>query len=163
MKSDKKEMNSGMGVGLGFILAGIFTFNLHLFLGINPILIQKIFGVVFSLIGVAGMLLELGKEEDKDYLKDISAAIILFVPIFSIFLALEILWLKIVFAVLVNICLIFVGMAFGRTFLSDDGSFRIDTKKLGKTIIALLATIGAVISAINAFVEKLPNFLDRLF
>ncbi len=159
----EKGINAGMGVGLGFIFAGIFTFNLHLFFTTDPLLIQKIFGVAFSLIGIGGMLLELGKGADKDYLQDVGVAIVIFVPVFIIFLAIEIVWLKIFFAILVNMSLIFVGVAFGKTFLSDEGSFKVDGRKLATTLIALLTIIGALISALNAFMENAPNLLGRFF
>ncbi len=157
----EKGINVGMGVGLGFMFAGIFTFNVHLFFATGPHLIQKIFAVAFSLIGIGGMLQELGKGANKDYLQDVGVAIVISVPTFITFIAIEIVWLKIIFAVLVNITLIFVGMAFGKTFLSDEGSFKVDGRKVGKTLIALLATIGALISALNAFMENAPNLLGR--
>lgn len=161
LEKGKVGINVGMGVGLGFIFAGIYTFNLHLFFAADPLLIQNIFGIAFSLIGIAGMLFEIGKGAGKDHFKDIGVATILFVPVFIVFLAIELVWLKIVFAVLVNICLIFVGVAFGKTFFSDEGSVKVDGRMLAKTLIALLTTIGAAISAVNAFIETGPTFLDK--
>lgn len=157
----KEGINVGMGVGLGFIFAGIFTFNVHLFFTTSPHLIQIIFAVAFSLIGIGGMLLELGKGSEKDYLQDVGVAIVIFVPIFITFFALELVWLKILLAGLVNISLIFVGMAFGKAFLSDEGSFRFNGKKVVKTLIALVTTIGVLISALNALMENAPNLLGR--
>lgn len=160
MKKEKEEINVGMGVGLGFIFAGIFTLNLNLFFAVEPHLLQKIFGIILSLIGATGMLIEIGKDTEKKYLQDIGIAIILFVPIFIIFLVLEIVWLKIFFAALVNVSLIFVGLALGKTFFSDKGSFKLDGKKIIRFIVALLTIVGALISALNAFIEGAPNLLN---
>jgi len=158
-KNKKIDIGGGMGVGLGFALAGIFTFNVHFFFGIEPVMVQKIFGLLFSTVGVGGMLIEMSKKEGKGFFADIGVVTILFVPIFVIFLVIQIIWLKVLFAVLVNLSLIFVGLAFGRSVLTEDGSFRINMKAFPRFFIALLSTIAVIISAISTLMEKIPSLL----
>lgn len=156
MNEEKRGIEHGMGVGLGFILAGIYTLNLHLFLDIELFSVHKIVGGFLSLVGLAVMLNELGEKRELWYLKAISASVVLSAPVFYLFLIVEIIWVKVILVILVNLCLILVGIAIGETFLSKDGSFKVNIRKVSKVLVALLTTIGAILS----FAEKLPNFIN---
>jgi len=158
-KNKKIDIGGGIGVGLGFALAGIFTLKVHFFFGIEPIMVQIILGLLVSAIGVGGMLIEMSKKEGKRFFADIGIVTILFVPIFATFLMIQIIWLKVLFAVLVNLSLIFVGLAFGRSVLTEDGSFRINMKAFPRFFIALLSTIAVIVSAISTLMEKIPSLL----
>lgn len=156
----KLDIGKDIGIGLGFALVGIFILNIHYFFNVSPFLLQKILGAGFSIFGITAMLISVSKKEGLNFLGDIGVAFLLFVPLFVLFIFIDILWLKIILAVLVGFSLIFVGMATGRSLLKEDGSLRINLKSLPKFIIILLTTLAAILSALGTFAEKGQTILD---
>lgn len=162
----KIDIGADIGIGLGFTLLGIFILNIHYFFNISPCLLQKIFGIGFSILGIVGMLISLSKKGGFDFLNDVGIAIILFVPFFVLFIFIDFLWPKIIFAILVGFSLIFVGVAIGRSLLRKDGSLRINLKSLPRFIIILLSTLAAVLSALVTLTEKgdiILDFIRKIF
>jgi hypothetical protein len=156
----KLDIGADIGVGLGFTLVGIFILNIHYFFGTSPFLLQKISGIGFSILGIGAMFISLSRKEGFNFFNDVGVAIILFVPLFILFIFTNLLWLKIIFAILVGFSLIFVGMAIGRSLLKEDGSLRINLKSLPRLIIVLLSTLAALFSALATFAEKGRTILD---
>ena len=107
---NKLDIGSNVGVGLGFTLMGIFISNMHIFFGTNSIFILSIFGTIFSIFGISGMLISISKGKDLDFFNDLAVAVILFVPIFLSFIFIKIFWLKVMLAILSSISFIFVGL-----------------------------------------------------
>lgn len=160
MLMNKLDIGGNVGIGLGFALMGIFITNVHIFFGTHSILILSIFGTIFSIFGVSGMLISISEGKDLDFFNDLAVAVILFVPIFLFFIFIKIFWLKVIFAVLSSISFIFVGIGIGKTFFREDGSLRMNFRKWPKSILVLLTTLLATISALSSFLEKNGSILD---
>jgi hypothetical protein len=87
---NKLDVGGNVGVGLGFTLMGIFITNIHIFFGTHSILILSIFGIIFSIFGISGMLISISKGKDLDFFNDLAVSVILFVPILLSFIFIEI-------------------------------------------------------------------------
>jgi len=157
---NKLDIGSNVGVGLGFTLMGIFISNMHIFFGTNSIFILSIFGTIFSIFGISGMLISISKGKDLDFFNDLAVAVILFVPIFLSFIFIKIFWLKVMLAILSSISFIFVGLGIGRTFFKEDGSLRMNFHKWPRSILVLFTTLLATISALSSFLEQNGSIFD---
>jgi len=128
MTTDHKndEINKGFGIGVGLVLSGIFMLNIpYFFTNISSFsnALLDIFGVAFFIIGILGVLIELGKKEGNAWLDDFGIGVFIFLSVFIPFILIHNSIIKSIFALLSILGFIFLGYALGTSFLDDDGGF----------------------------------------